>query len=564
LAVRSHFTLLHSHQVVLEDTSLTDFLTPEFGTKVLSDLGTYWVMLLKYVGWAGIALVALTVVWIVLSDRRRSLLFLAIPALAFIFPFFLIDRPTLAGRLPTRYLLYTVPPLTVLIALSFDIAHQQIARWRTWAASAAGVTALILVLNPMLRFDTILIASPEEAPLTPGDQGAYSFDTSRNAREVAGMVLDLWNEGGRRPIHIIISTFDADTYHAYIGPRVGSINTITDRYADLTLSMASWMADGERVFFIENHQMFPLNESAFGAQLVMLHEQPTAWGPVRLLQATGLDVEGPQADEIYRKLAPDPSVMTTDYDALAAALAQGTSDRTILVFPADDAPVLGERVQTPVERLSLPFWPPTDDRVRGELQKLNLGTDPTPIEVILVDETHTDPTRAVSLALNSTFYQTGSEWYGLLHRLSYVGGPAVPVFEPQDVQFEGGISLTRAAILDREARPGGVVRVVLSWQTPVVVQDSYAVFTHLVGEDGTLQAQYDSIPGGGLLPMTSWQPGEPVDDRFAIRLPPDLPAGTYTVQIGIYRPDNGLRLRVLAGSDTGPDYADLPQVVVAE
>jgi hypothetical protein len=152
----------------------------------------------------------------------------------------------------------------------------------------------------------------------------------------------------------------------------------------------------------------------------------------------------------------------------------------------------------------------------------------------------------------------------LIHRLSYVDGPIAPALEPLDLQFEGGISLARAAVLDQKARPGGVVRVALSWQTPVVVQDSYTIFTHVVGGDGTLWAQYDSIPGGGLLPMTSWLPGEPVDDRFAIRLPSDLPPGAYTLRIGIYRPDNGLRLRVIAGSDTGPDYANLAQVVVTE
>ena len=72
-------------------------------------------------------------------------------------------------------------------------------------------------------------------------------------------------------------------------------------------------------------------------------------------------------------------------------------------------------------------------------------------EVILVDEANTDPARAISLALNHTFYRTGSEWYGLLHRLSYIGGPAAPALEPLDLQFEGGISLVRAAVLDRQA-----------------------------------------------------------------------------------------------------------------
>jgi hypothetical protein len=296
----------------------------------------------------------------------------------------------------------------------------------------------------------------------------------------------------------------------------------------------------------------------------MLYEQQTEWGPVRLLQVTGLGIEGPQASGIYKQLAPDPLKMTSDYDSLAAALAQEASTHTILVFPADHASVLDERVPMAVARLSIPFWPPTSDRVQAELQKLDLEASSTPIEVILVDEANTDPTRAILLALNSTFYRTGSEWYGLLHRLSYVGGPAAPALEPLDIQFEGGISLTRTAILDQEATPGGVVRVALRWQTPVTIQDSYAVFTHIVGADETLWAQYDSIPGGGLLPMTSWLPGELVDDRFAIRLPPDLPAGAYTVRVGIYHPDNGLRLRVIAGSDTGPDYVNLTQVVVAD
>jgi hypothetical protein len=564
LATRSGVDLLSSHQTTLEETAFAHLFTSETGTKVLSDLGTYWTMLLRYVGWGGIALVALAVIWIVLSDRRRSLLFLMIPALMFVFPFFLVDRPTGAGRLPTRYLLYTVPSLSALVALSFDIAYRQIARRHVWVASAVGVLALVGVLSPMLRFDSVLIARPEEAPLTPGDEGAYRFEPARSAGKIAGMVLDMWNEGNRQPVHVIISAFDADTYQAYIGARVGSIYIITSYNPELTLSMASWMAKGESVFFIENRQTAPLDDSAFGAQLEVLHEQPTEWGPVRLLRATGIGIEGPQASGVYKQLAPDPLKMTVDYDALAAVLAQEGVTHTILVFPSDHTWMLDERMQTTVAPLSIPFWPPTIDRVQAELQKLDLGADPAPVEVILVDEAHTDPARAISLALNHTFYQTGSEWYGLLHRLSYVSGPTAPPLEPLDVQFEGGISLSQVAVLDQEARPGGVVRVALTWQTPVIVQDSYAIFTHVVGDDETLWAQYDSIPGGGLLPMTSWTLGEPVDDRFGIRLPPDLPPGAYTVRIGVYRPDNGLRLRVIAGSDTGSDYANLAQVVITD
>jgi hypothetical protein len=103
-------------------------------------------------------------------------------------------------------------------------------------------------------------------------------------------------------------------------------------------------------------------------------------------------------------------------------------------------------------------------------------------------------------------------------------------------------------------RSGETVRIALRWRTDVPIQDSFHVFTHLIDANDTLIAQHDGIPGGGLYDMTSWQPGKPVIDHFAVAIPPDTPPGELTIRVGIYRPDNGLRLRVVDAANAGPDY----------
>jgi hypothetical protein len=60
------------------------------------------------------------------------------------------------------------------------------------------------------------------------------------------------------------------------------------------------------------------------------------------------------------------------------------------------------------------------------------------------------------------------------------------------------------------------------------------VFTHLL--DGTSQvvAQRDAEPADNLRPTTSWKPGEQIEDNYGITVPPNLPPGSYTLEIGMY------------------------------
>jgi len=74
----------------------------------------------------------------------------------------------------------------------------------------------------------------------------------------------------------------------------------------------------------------------------------------------------------------------------------------------------------------------------------------------------------------------------------------------------------------------------LYWQTSASVDTSYTAFVHLLGPDGQIWGQQDSIPQGGERPTTIWLPGETIVDHYAISLEPGAPAGDYTLAVGLY------------------------------
>ncbi len=72
--------------------------------------------------------------------------------------------------------------------------------------------------------------------------------------------------------------------------------------------------------------------------------------------------------------------------------------------------------------------------------------------------------------------------------------------------------------------------------------ESYKVFVHLLDANGVPRAQADVIPLNGARPTWSWRPGEIVTDEIALKIPVDLPAGTYRLTTGLYNELSGKRL----------------------
>jgi hypothetical protein len=121
------------------------------------------------------------------------------------------------------------------------------------------------------------------------------------------------------------------------------------------------------------------------------------------------------------------------------------------------------------------------------------------------------------------------------------GDPAAPVSEANGWIRLNGYALTPTAA------PGGQLLLTLLWQSLQPVTTDYQVFVHLLDAQGNKLLQRDGQPVVWLRPTSTWQPGEIIVDRYGLLLPATIPAGRYTLAVGLYDPVTGQRLAVSAG-----------------
>jgi hypothetical protein len=153
-------------------------------------------------------------------------------------------------------------------------------------------------------------------------------------------------------------------------------------------------------------------------------------------------------------------------------------------------------------------------------------------------ETERDPNRVVEGALDTETFEIGDTWYGDVRLSRYVTPVEMAVERQAGAQLGEHITLQRFALNTDTLHPGDALQVRLDWQTDEPLTMRNKVFLQLLAPDGTLVAQRDSEPGGGLALTTTWTPGTTVEDNHALVIPPDLPPGEYTLIVGLYDIDN--------------------------
>lgn len=92
--------------------------------------------------------------------------------------------------------------------------------------------------------------------------------------------------------------------------------------------------------------------------------------------------------------------------------------------------------------------------------------------------------------------------------------------------------------------PGETFAITMTWEALTKPALDYVVFVHLLFPPDAVWAQRDAMPHNGEQPTSSWEAGQRVVDRYELRVPPEAPVGLYTVQIGLYDPATGERLKV--------------------
>jgi hypothetical protein len=136
-------------------------------------------------------------------------------------------------------------------------------------------------------------------------------------------------------------------------------------------------------------------------------------------------------------------------------------------------------------------------------------------------------------------------WYGPIWAERYVLHPAQD--EPDvAVEFSHGLHLLAAAPPATLAEDGAFC-LTLTWLPTEALPADYTIFVHVTNQDGHLIAQSDLAP----TPSTAaWQPEQIIQTTQGVALPGTLASGTYTIQVGLYTPGDGVRLPLESGDNS--------------
>lgn len=259
----------------------------------------------------------------------------------------------------------------------------------------------------------------------------------------------------------------------------------------------------------------------------------------------------------------DPAYARDDYRQIAADIrtAEQPGDGILL-----DAPNQWE-VFTYYYRDGVPVYPiprqrpPRAEDVYAELERI--AASHRRLFVLYWGDAEADPERLVEGWLATHAYPTGSRWYGNVRVTTYGLAPLPDVPAVRlDARFGEAIRLLGYAVGKGPFTPGEVIPITLFWETGGAVPERYKVFLHLLDGAGSLVAQRDAEPMGDLLPTSAWSPGQQIIDRHGVLLPEGLPAGEYTLSVGLYHIDTGQRLPIVVGEEPVGDSLILGNISV--
>lgn len=181
----------------------------------------------------------------------------------------------------------------------------------------------------------------------------------------------------------------------------------------------------------------------------------------------------------------------------------------------------------------------TRDDVDAMLNKI------TRLFAIFYATEQSDPQAIIDHRLAERAFKARDEWRGNV-RLAIYGIAPNPrgALQAIDAQVGDEIVLQSYRLDQREARAGDVLTLTLNWRAEQTPSTRTKVFVHLIAANGKLIAQRDGEPVSDLRITTTWRAGEIIADNYGVFIEPGTPPGEYKLVIGMYRADNGARLRI--------------------
>ncbi len=183
--------------------------------------------------------------------------------------------------------------------------------------------------------------------------------------------------------------------------------------------------------------------------------------------------------------------------------------------------------------------------------------------VLYWGDAESDPRRRIESWLASHAYKAGDRWYGDV-RLATYGLAPLPK-EPTvtlDVLFGRSIRLRGHSLPGERFAPGAIIPVTLFWEASSTIEEPHKVSVQMLDGAGQLVSQIDTVPGDGLAPTTSWEPGEILDDRYGVPVPGEAPVGRYSLIVAVYHAATGERLPVVIDGKLMGDHVSLGEAAV--
>jgi 4-amino-4-deoxy-L-arabinose transferase-like glycosyltransferase len=233
----------------------------------------------------------------------------------------------------------------------------------------------------------------------------------------------------------------------------------------------------------------------------------------------------------------DPTLARDDYRSLVADIVRDARPTDAVVLSAENqVEIFSYYYHGSLATIGLPAHRPIDaDDTRQRLDALR--AEHSRIWLVSWAMAEADPRGVIASWLAENGFQATHKWYGSL-QLALVGFASTTTTEKVDAAQDNGIVLDAFRLGSRTVKPGETLTLTLVWRAskgPTV--DRWKVFTHLLDSSSVVVAQRDAEPADNLRPTTSWKQGEQVEDNHGIAIPAGLPAGTYTLEIGMYAGD---------------------------
>jgi hypothetical protein len=129
----------------------------------------------------------------------------------------------------------------------------------------SGAIVLLGLLATTLPLNLALIRRPDPSLLAAPDRTTYETFSAIPNQEIDQAIIGEWRRGELEPVHVVGPVgIEMDFFHAYLGPRIGSLRESNPDDHGLSPSLLPWVENDQRVFFVEH----PLSGGSAGPSAV--------------------------------------------------------------------------------------------------------------------------------------------------------------------------------------------------------------------------------------------------------------------------------------------------------